>query len=359
MIYDGIISKPSLDDVLSHHGILGQKWGKKNGPPYPLDSKVSTGKRLKNSESSTKNSSRSSSTNQAIERKVKNARKTGKYDMDFLERNLDQDQRTGKLLEGKALDDAYRKYLKEASKSSKTEKDKSVDKSIALNNISALFPEIGLPVAAATEIKVAMMNKKLSKKPKEPKTGLSIKTKEYTPEQDLKIVNPGRNNIYNEGYHSNCASCTMTYELRRRGYDVIANKNTSGIKSNEYSKYFNIKPAKTIGNRETSGGSGGLMKWQNETRKEHKEYAKSVINDLNKLPKGTRGNLSVLWGFGGGHSMFFEVGNSGVIVRDAQINKSYTNDRQLTKLFSNIVETSYFRLDNAKLKPKYIKEVCH
>lgn len=24
---------------LAHHGILGQKWGKKNGPPYPLDYK--------------------------------------------------------------------------------------------------------------------------------------------------------------------------------------------------------------------------------------------------------------------------------------------------------------------------------
>ena len=22
---------------LYHHGILGQRWGKKNGPPYPLD----------------------------------------------------------------------------------------------------------------------------------------------------------------------------------------------------------------------------------------------------------------------------------------------------------------------------------
>lgn len=24
-------------DILEHHGILGQKWGDRNGPPYPLD----------------------------------------------------------------------------------------------------------------------------------------------------------------------------------------------------------------------------------------------------------------------------------------------------------------------------------
>ena len=36
MYYDGIINKPPLDE-LYHHGIKGQKWGVKNGPPYPLD----------------------------------------------------------------------------------------------------------------------------------------------------------------------------------------------------------------------------------------------------------------------------------------------------------------------------------
>ena len=28
-----------MQGVLAHHGILGQKWGQKNGPPYPLDAK--------------------------------------------------------------------------------------------------------------------------------------------------------------------------------------------------------------------------------------------------------------------------------------------------------------------------------
>lgn len=37
MTYDGVINKPDLDEVLEHHGILGMKWGKRNGPPYPLD----------------------------------------------------------------------------------------------------------------------------------------------------------------------------------------------------------------------------------------------------------------------------------------------------------------------------------
>ena len=39
----------TYDEYLAHHGILGMRWGKKNGPPYPLNSSQMTPKeRAKN-----------------------------------------------------------------------------------------------------------------------------------------------------------------------------------------------------------------------------------------------------------------------------------------------------------------------
>jgi hypothetical protein len=49
--------------------------------------------------------------------RVRAARQSGKYDMEFLEKGLDQNQRTGEDLEGKDLDEAYLRYLLEKEKS--------------------------------------------------------------------------------------------------------------------------------------------------------------------------------------------------------------------------------------------------
>lgn len=49
-LYEFESSKPDLDEEsLEHFGILGMHWGTRNGPPYPLSSKISTGRRLKGS----------------------------------------------------------------------------------------------------------------------------------------------------------------------------------------------------------------------------------------------------------------------------------------------------------------------
>ena len=73
-IYEYGTYKPSLDDVLSHHGILGMHWGKRNGPPYPLGSDKSTGSRLKSS-TKTGGSSGDGKESSKISRKRKKALK--------------------------------------------------------------------------------------------------------------------------------------------------------------------------------------------------------------------------------------------------------------------------------------------
>lgn len=76
------------DHWLAHHGIIGQKWGVRNGPPYPLGSDVSTGSRLKSgaSGSSVKTNQSTVKTNRKIKAAVNSGiglkTKTREYTMD-------------------------------------------------------------------------------------------------------------------------------------------------------------------------------------------------------------------------------------------------------------------------------------
>lgn len=56
------------DYELRHHGVQGQKWGVQNGPPYPLDSSVSTGSKLKQVKDRVKRAKKGAKYEQKIDR---------------------------------------------------------------------------------------------------------------------------------------------------------------------------------------------------------------------------------------------------------------------------------------------------
>ena len=72
-LYEYDYSKPDLldDDILEHHGIKGQKHGVRNGPPYPLDSSISTGNKLKKTIGSIKRKAASKSEARRVEKAKK------------------------------------------------------------------------------------------------------------------------------------------------------------------------------------------------------------------------------------------------------------------------------------------------
>lgn len=73
-------------DYLSHHGIQGQKWGKKNGPPYPLGSSDhSAAEKKAGWRKSLDNDGRSVS-----KRQLKKNIKAKKEDVDYAQRSLNQ-----------------------------------------------------------------------------------------------------------------------------------------------------------------------------------------------------------------------------------------------------------------------------
>ena len=67
----------SEEVFLYHHGILGQKWGKKNGPPYPLNStgRSELEKRLNGlKKSNSSNKKTNSSTNNSFKKSPSSSR---------------------------------------------------------------------------------------------------------------------------------------------------------------------------------------------------------------------------------------------------------------------------------------------
>ena len=174
-------------DFLAHHGIKGQKWGQRNGPPYPLNP----------SDKST------------AEKKAEGGSGSGNSKVDAFIKKY-QNRQAG------MIDPVTATYL----------------------TIAAAY----VAVYAALVIKNNMDYKKDLKEHMDSDVGdiqKRIKGK-HTPEQDAAEINKGYSDPDNLGARMNCTLCSTAYDLRRRGYDVKARETKRGRRPEDVARFYNI-----------------------------------------------------------------------------------------------------------------------
>ena len=182
--------------------------------------------------------------------------------------------------------------------------------------------------------------KKNSKLDKE--TGLYKKTTDMTIKQDMAKVNPGFNR-YNENYKSNCGLCSVTYDMRRRGYDVTAKPDMEGRTDGDIKAYY--PSSKIVIPDERNYKNSYSSKLSRE----------KMLGDLSRQPN-SRGYMSIKWIYGGGHALGYEVDKKGkVSIIDSQSNTKYDDPESVLRYG---FAYTYSRLDNVKPNIKLIKEEC-
>lgn len=177
---------------------------------------------------------------------------------------------------------------------------------------------------------------------------LKKKTSQLSDEEDLKMVNPDRRK---KGSVNNCGFCTVSTEMRARGYDVQARKKASGISVNQFAEWFDgVKNIKA-----------GTQRNKGESRKNYVNRAyDSLCKSIEKNGNGSRGYIALCYdGFAGsGHVFNWQVKNGKVVFMDGQSGTT-TNSKEMQKVFSFADPSSYeyARLDNCKVN-KRVTEAC-
>ena len=287
-------------NYLIHHGIKGQKWGEQNGPPYPLNPEkdYSTLEKKENSLSI---------------KTISNPKNWVDLYKDILPaRNGVEDFSIVAYLVKQSVRSQYaKKYIKER-----------------------YYEET------------------------DPKTGFKLKSREMTKKEDIYRVNPDIGTTNENGSTRNCVLCSLTYEMRRRGYDVRAGKTAHGFSGDqEGAKLFGVKLAKKVPGQEVKGSISDQQRLRLRNGINKSAYS-DVVKELSKT-KNSRGQVLVTWANGySGHSFIYEVDENGkVTFLDGQIAKIY-KDKEAEKVFRQTLNTEYQRLDNGtKLNVKFAKEI--
>lgn len=185
-------------------------------------------------------------------------------------------------------------------------------------------------------------------------------------------INPDYGGI---GTKMNCRRCTMAYELRRRGYDVMATRTTNAHGQTLLGMETVLDPKAPAPITSGKIATGLKLKKRVEANPEYlmemmesgKLWGNNPISDANTeagifkalrlQPNGSRGELGVKWAFGGGHSMAYEIVNGKVVIFDTQSGKAYKNVAELKRAFKDIggiSEAGFTRLDDIPLNSDFL-----
>lgn len=298
-----------------HHGILGMKWGKKNGPPYPLgasdhsasEKKAGWRKSLDKSSDDNDNDKR-----KGLSDKQKRAIKIG---ITAVGVGLAA-YGTYRLVKSGKLD----KYI-EAGKS---KADSLLKKKVGDSKVGDIKVDDILNSASTTK-SVTKGIKKLSK----PETLADT----------IKNVNPNRSN---SAYDNNCTLCSTGSILRQVfGMDVTAGstgrkpQNLGGIVEECF------EGAKVI--------DGSAVKFGKS-----KQDASEML--IKRFGDNASGVVSVEWKRGGGHAFNWQIKDGKVSFYDGQANR---DDSVVSKYWQMINQNGSLilaRLDNANVKEEGIRK---
>lgn len=311
------------DEYLKHHGILGMKWGKKNGPPYPLGASdhSTSEKKAGWRKSLDKDSSTEDNKRKGLSDKQKKAIKIGAAVAvtalaTYGAYRLVKSGKLDKYIDiGKTKADSL---LKKKAGDSKVGDIKVDD---LLNNASTAKTN-----PSVNNIRMVHGVKKLAK----PESLSDI----------IKNVNP---NLGNNDYRNNCSACGIASFLRSKGYDVTA-KSTGGkqqILGGVIEECF--KGAKVM--------DGSAVKFG----RSRQDAAEMLVN---KFGNNASGVVSVQWkGNRGGHIFNWQIKDGVVKFFDGQSNK---DDSAVSSLYWRMMNPNdsltIARLDNTEIDFDAIKK---
>lgn len=193
-----------------------------------------------------------------------------------------------------------------------------------------------------------------------PLPDLDLKSEPTTIDEDMSVINPKYGADEDNLYNQNCAVCTLAYDLRRRGYDVMASSEevtmangTAGLSMREIASCYEggeFVSMKDIArdNEEISGELKDAIK-----SKDGVKMGEYMDKELLRHGEGARGHIVFHWTGGGGHDIAWEVENGKVVYRDCQTN----NKIDIKEYSAYSEEMLYMRTDNLKMSKKAMKYI--